>query len=59
MECGNHFCVYWSDKHCVLTNISLDNHGQCRDCIHIEMDKGVLEQHRQKALDRCEREPLK
>ena len=42
MECGNYFCIYWSDRHCVLTKISLDIQGQCQDCIYVEIEEGIL-----------------
>lgn len=51
MECGNYFCIYWSDRHCVLTEISLDIQGQCEDCIYVEIEEEILERHRQKILD--------
>ena len=37
MRCDNQFCIYWDSGLCLLTAISLDAQGACRDCVEITL----------------------
>lgn len=42
MRCDNQFCIYWDSGLCLLTAISLDAQGSCRDCIEITLPECIL-----------------
>ena len=51
-QCGNYFCIYWTESGCSLENITLDIQGICQDCIYIELEKETLLQARAYLLNR-------
>ncbi len=56
MRCENYFCVYWEDESCTVENIYLDILGCCQTCIYVDIPEDLLEEQRQKYLDKFERE---
>ena len=46
MRCENIFCIYFSNKKCILDEISLDIQGTCENCIYVDIDEEVLEKKR-------------
>ena len=54
MLCENVFCIYWNDKNCSLSEISLDIQGNCEKCIYIDIEETVLENQRRKNLNKYE-----
>lgn len=50
MHCDNVFCIYWSEKACMLNKVSLDIQGNCQDCIYVNIEKDVLQRQREKVL---------
>lgn len=50
MLCENVFCVYWNNRNCSLSEISLDIQGNCEKCIYIDIEESVLENQRRKNL---------
>ena len=43
MNCENILCVYEKDGHCILDEIELDIHGQCKECIYVELNLKELD----------------
>ena len=50
MNCENIFCIYWSEKGCILKNIELDMQGRCISCIYINISEDVLQKTRKEQL---------
>lgn len=50
MLCENIFCIYWKDRNCSLSEISLDIQGNCEKCIYIDIDENILENQRIKNI---------
>lgn len=40
--CDNIFCIYWLDGMCILDSTTHDTIGVCTQCIHVEIDKKLL-----------------
>lgn len=59
MQCDNYFCIYWSKQGCILSNISLDIQGNCRECIYIDINEELLNSERQKSLRRYNEDDIK
>lgn len=52
MNCENEFCVYCKDGQCILEEICLDSTGSCMECIHISLEEEILNEKKQKFLER-------
>ncbi len=50
MLCENIFCIYWSNKKCLLDEVSLNVQGNCESCIYINIDETTLKNQRKKLL---------
>ena len=48
----NQLCVYWLDNVCTLSDIHLDNQGNCGDCLQIELTEKELKEVRERTLNR-------
>ena len=54
MKCENCFCVYWSDRICLLDEIEIGFAGMCESCIYINIDSEALDKIRAEQLKRLE-----
>ena len=52
MRCENIFCIYWKNEECILGEVSLDIMGNCQDCIYVDIEDDVLENYRNKLLNK-------
>lgn len=52
MRCENIFCIYWKNEECILDEVSLDIMGNCQDCIYVDIEDDVLENYRNKLLNK-------
>ncbi len=52
MVCENLFCIYYSNRYCILEKVSLDILGCCQECIYIEFSEEELAWRRKKLLER-------
>ena len=52
MVCANYLCIYWNKNECILDRISIDAHGNCEECIYIDMGEEQMEIARKKALEK-------
>lgn len=50
MICENYFCIYWEKGTCILSDISLDTQGECRERMDVDVDEAILLRQRKKAL---------
>lgn len=50
MKCGNCFCLFNSDKKCLLAEIELNKSGSCKNCIYIKFPKLQLNIRREEQL---------
>lgn len=48
--CENDLCIYWQNERCILSNISLDTVGRCRECILVSLPEAKLKKLRGAAL---------
>ena len=48
MICENVLCIYYSNKNCLLDEVSLDVDGRCCECIYISIDEKTMEKAREK-----------
>ena len=56
MECLNYFCIYQKDEKCILDNISINMVGMCDSCIYTTIDDNVLEDAKNRLLDKFDEE---
>lgn len=42
MKCENCFCIYQEDNFCILESVELDNQGQCKECICLDLEEELL-----------------
>ena len=54
-DCENKFCIYWEDNKCMLDHISLDVHGNCLDCIYVNLDNRLLSEARKEMREKLDR----
>ena len=50
LSCENEFCIYQKQGKCVLKSVQLDIHGNCTDCIYIDMEEDALSALKEKLL---------
>ena len=52
MDCSNRFCTYWHQGGCRLEVVSLDEQGQCRQCVKVAVPEEILQPARETLLQR-------
>ena len=52
MDCANDYCIYNKGYECVLESLSINALGMCNDCIIVDIGKDLLEQEKEKQLDK-------
>ena len=50
MKCGNCFCLFNSEKNCLLAEIELDKSGSCKNCRYVRIPKYLINLKREEQL---------
>ena len=50
MKCGNCFCLFNSEKNCLLAEIELNKSGSCKNCKYVKFPKYLLNLRREEQL---------
>ncbi len=58
MRCEYEFCIYNKNNKCLLENINIDSLGLCADCILPDIDPSILQQAKNKVLERFQKAHL-
>lgn len=58
MFCENIFCVYWKEHQCILDSITINSQGICNEYIEVVIEEELLQERREKLLQRFEDERL-
>ena len=48
--CENIFCLYQKKNKCILREISLNDKGECTQCINVSIDDAQLEKNKSEQL---------